>query len=324
MTKQEFLQLTEYLNHRSQEMCNKSGCVHRYHRCNGRAYFSYDRRLLCVAFAEDKPAKPEASAEIRLPWHGTLAGLVDEIAAQTCNHPPVRGPQGTKSYKVAIKTRSGHWYWQYNGIRFAQREEAEDYGESLSERAEAHIIAWEVQESDEEVTRPRPEMEPPLPSEQPSLKRKYRRRVKRTSCKAAGKAAAKNSSEPVRCSRTSAQRAEALPSWEEIRKRDENGIRQMREEDEIRDWILSGDDRAALLCMKKYLPMHWATANELKDIPLDAPFFAIRVLGVARRRTMNEIITSLENGDEAEALRLMKKRLHVEKTPYELPPETIQ
>lgn len=113
------------------------------------------------------------------------------------------------SYKVAIKTRSGNWYWQYDGIRFAQREEAEDYDESLSARAEAHIIAWEVQESDDEVTGPRPEMEPPLPSEQPSLKRKYRRRVKRTSCKAAGKAAAKNSSEPVRCSRTSAPRAES-------------------------------------------------------------------------------------------------------------------
>ncbi len=91
----------------------------------------------------------------------------------------------------------------------------------------------------------------------------------------------------------------------------------MDEEEEIKRWLLAGDDNAALALMKTYLPSHRSAPDRLKDVPLNDPFFAIRVLGVARRRTMNAIIDCLEGGDDATALRLMKKRCHLPEEPYE-------
>ncbi len=109
---------------------------------------------------------------------------------------------------------------------------------------------------------------------------------------------------------------EAL-SWESIRQRDEESRRQWDEEQEIKNWLLAGDDNAALALMKKYLPSHRSAPNRLTDVPLNDPFFPIRVLGVARRRAMNRIIDCLEKGEDAEALRLMKNRFHLPQEEYE-------
>ena len=55
------------------------------------------------------------------------------------------------SYKVACKTH-GDVNWGYNALRFAVREDAEEWGEQLFFRWTA-LEEWEVQESDEEPNR---------------------------------------------------------------------------------------------------------------------------------------------------------------------------
>lgn len=55
------------------------------------------------------------------------------------------------SYKVAVKT-AGDVNWASNGLRFATKEAAIEYGQDLFMRWTA-VQEWEVQESDEEPNR---------------------------------------------------------------------------------------------------------------------------------------------------------------------------
>src|SRR5215831_8237079 len=57
---------------------------------------------------------------------------------------------------------------------------------------------------------------------------------------------------------------EAVPavSWDEIERRNQESRRRPDEQKEIKDWLLVGDDAAALVLMKKYLPAHRPSPDE--------------------------------------------------------------
>lgn len=63
--------------------------------------------------------------------------------------------------------------------------------------------------------------------------------------------------------------------------------------------------------MKKYLPGHRPSPDQLKSVPRNALFLPIRALGATLSRQMNEITNALDAGDDAMALRLMKVRCHI-------------
>jgi hypothetical protein len=56
----------------------------------------------------------------------------------------------TRSFKVAVKANNDTT-WAYNMKRFAQREDAEQWGAGLAMRWFA-VRTWEVQESEDEPT----------------------------------------------------------------------------------------------------------------------------------------------------------------------------
>lgn len=55
------------------------------------------------------------------------------------------------SWKVGVKTPSDHT-WCYNGLRFATKEAAEEYGRDLYMRWTA-VTEWEAHPADEEPNR---------------------------------------------------------------------------------------------------------------------------------------------------------------------------
>ncbi len=72
---------------------------------------------------------------------------------------------------------------------------------------------------------------------------------------------------------------------------------QYQEEKELEKWMLVRDDAAALTLMKKYLPGHRPSPQQLKNVGWRKAIFApLSVLGVPRARAMSEIMEALESG----------------------------